>query len=179
MILCCALLSACGENPVQDAEELRSEYRAYNNTELHYTASFSPTDAVSDFELQFSGSPEGGTVHVLAPESVEGLSMEIREDGGALICDGAVLDAGTYGSSGLSPVGAGPLVFSLWQTGYLSECRYETLDGRETVAFLLSDGEGVTLTSWMDRETHLPVRCEAAKNGQVILTLLFQEAKFY
>ncbi|MBQ4322012.1 MAG: hypothetical protein IJC35_07210 [Oscillospiraceae bacterium] len=131
--------------------------------------------AVMEYTLHYAGNGTEGTAEVLAPESVAGLLLEIREEDGTLICGDISLETGRNGAAGITPAGICPVLWSILTEGYAAQCRYETRDDAETLAVLLEGEEGLFLEVWFDKETLHPVYCTVMENGVQALSCTFEE----
>lgn len=90
--------------------------------EVNITARVSSTleGRAGEYELACRYTPEGGSVEVLAPEEIAGVSVSFGADGGELTFDGIVLDVPAR--SGVSPLNALPELVNALRDGQTDVC---------------------------------------------------------
>lgn len=177
MISLCLLLSACshsGMSADKMAKEIRSEILDAGNIRMTLNITADYGDNVYDFKLHFEGGTDGGTLTVLEPETIAGLTAVFTADGLTFQYDGASLDTGELNESGLSPIGSLPAMLTQWCEGYISQSTYETMDGLSCTAVSFSVSDDTQLRTWFDCETYLPVRSELTSSGSVVIFCEFE-----
>ena len=166
MSLC--LLCACGgkeSEPIQAPMDFRRELLTRGGCAMELEARAESGNLVWELTLDCSLDPTGkGSVTVLAPESIAGVTALVDEAAGGLRYGDLALGLGLLPGTELAPAAApGKLVRAWAQTwiasageeGPGSMARYE--DGRFTVS------------TWFD-ENRVPLRAELAVDGKLCFT---------
>lgn len=127
-------------------------------------------DKITAFSLDCTADSMG-TLHfvVTAPETLSGISGEIRQGEGKLLFDKTALAFPLLADGELSPVSAPWIFLNTLRSGYLKsvgregDCLHLTIDDsyRE---------DALQLDIWTSAES-VPVRCEILHNGSRILSL--------
>ena len=105
-------------------------------------------------------------MEVLEPELIRGVKARVSADGTKLVYDSVSVDTGGDGGTGLSPMGALPLLLRALRTGALDSVWKE--DGCPAVRLVPEDGIGVTVLFDGDMT---PTCAEIDREGQAVLFL--------
>ena len=172
LILCVLPSCSVGEGQ-SDAERIREKYSACGGVKMNMTLTADYGERVYEFKARFSGTGKSGTLEILAPENIKGLTVAFTEEGGRLEADGVSFDTGALFGNGLSPAEAAPLMLSAWESGYAFERASETVSGEAAAALTFDLDNGAILKTWFDRKTLLPIKAEISENGYTVLTAVF------
>ena len=161
------LLSGCGSG-----SETKKAYESFSK-ELSASDSLSFTAAVraeyehktAKFSLSYTENADGGTVTVLSPELIAGVSAHVSPGSTSLEYDGVLLDTGDLNDFGLSPMSALPVLVQAMKAGFMDSFWEE--DGK-TVYQLIPD-DNLICTVWFNSEDMLPVRAEMISDGRVTI----------
>ena len=103
----------------------------------------------------------GGTVTVLAPESIAGISAQLEPESDSLSYDGLTLALGTLPGTELAPAAAPGRLVRAWARDWIASA------GEEEAGLLACYGEGpLTVRTWFDG-SGVPIRAELAADGQM------------
>ena len=187
MVVLCLLLSACGggEAEAQNADELalaiRTEYLAMEGCTARMEITADYGDRVYGFTLDLSYTREGETtLTVVAPEEVAGVTARLSGEAAYLEYDGVSLETGPLDESGLSPVGAIPVLLRGAREGFIAESALDTVGEQECLRMTCRDpeappGEGMELSLWFDAATHGLVRGEILSDGFRVIDCVFTD----
>ncbi len=127
-ILPLLFLLGCGQ-PSQSANQRGVELRAGYLSAQTITAQCDLTAdygaRVYDFSFDVSYTAEMTTLVITQPELLQGLSVEVGEEGSTILCDGMLMETGELSWDGLTPVTAIPVLLDQLQTGYVQRCSVE------------------------------------------------------
>ena len=122
-------------------------------------------DRSCGFTRRCSEDEAGGcTVEVLEPELIRGVRARMSADGTRLLYDGVSVDTGDDGGTGLSPMGALPLLLRALRGGALDSAWTE--NGNCAVRLVPVDGVGVTVLFDGDMAPDL---AEIDRDGKTVL----------
>lgn len=183
MMTLALVLSACGGEQRNEAEELMLETRSRY---LEMTACTGRMDLtadygrrVYDFGVDFSWAKDGETALTLtAPENVAGATARINKGETALEFGGTMLETGPLDSAGLTPIDALPALLNYAREGFLAECVLEDWDGSALLHVVCRDpekapGEGVEAQLWFVPETCALRRAEISEDGVTVVQAEF------
>lgn len=156
------------------ALEIRTEYISATRLDMTLRVTADYGDRVYEYGLKYVGDASSGTLEIRSPESIAGLTATVTADGATLQYDGAILDTGLL-DGGLSPMQAVPLLLSEWQSGYITDCYFETFGDTESLAVSTQITDSETQKVWFDVETHLPVRAEIFSEGSMVISCDFED----
>ena len=108
-------LSACGGSGSDALAPLREELGTAQEVSVTARVSSTLEGRLGEYELTCRYTPEGGSVEVLSPEEIAGVSVSFGVDGGELTFDGIVLDVPSR--SGVSPLNALPELLNALRDG--------------------------------------------------------------
>ncbi len=168
MMLILCLLCACsggGNDPLQTPMDFRTTLLGRGGCAFELEAQADTGELVWALTLACELDPEGrGTVTVLAPESIAGISAVTREDGDALCYEDLALGLGTLPGTELSPAQAPGRLVRAWTGAWIASA------GAEAESPLACYEEGdLGVRTWFDAEGR-PTRAELAVDGQVFFT---------
>ena len=169
------LLSSCAAKDLSEsaAQSVRRIFSEAESVRMNMTLNADYGEKGYEFKVRWTGTEEKGTLEVLFPESIAGVTAVLDEKGGRLRYDGASFETGGLFGDGLSPAEAPPRMLGAWKSGYAVERSEESVDGERTAALTYDLPGGGRLKTWFDRETLLPVRAEIIENGFAVLTAEF------
>ncbi|MBR7082154.1 MAG: hypothetical protein IKI49_05590 [Oscillospiraceae bacterium] len=175
--LFCAALCACSSKAALSKDAIAREYAELSSLTLRADVTADCGDRVFEYGMKYEGSPEGGTITVVSPDSIAGLRVNTDFSSGeaALLYDGAELMAGELDSDGLTAVSAIPAMLDRWKNGYVTEASGELLGGSKYTALTYPISGETTLKTWFDPDTLLPYRAEIAVSGKTVIFCEFQD----
>lgn len=165
--LLCTLLTSCGKEKSADdlAVEIQESFKDSATITMNAAIKADYGDRVYDFSVKYTGSDTGGTIEILSPEEISGISAKIDENGITLMYDDAEIFTGNLDADGLSPVDSIPMVIDAWKNGLITETYIEGDDIK--VTYRISDTTNLKTT--FDKETFLPISVEIMSNGFAVL----------
>ncbi len=167
LLILALLLGGCESKNEALFRAFSEELRARSDVELTALVRAEFDDRSCSFTLRCAEDGSGGcTVEVLEPELIRGVRARMSADGTKLVYDGVSVDTGDDGGTGLSPMGALPLLLRALREGALEEVWRE--DGRLAVRLVPEDGVGVTVL--FDGDTR-PCYAEIDHEGKTALFL--------
>ena len=125
-----------------------------------------------EFTLRYAGTPSGGTLTVLAPEEIAGVTARIAAGSYSVEYDGLSLELGDL-SGRIGPVNAFALLLREYAAGYVTAL--SSSQGELAVTTQMDDD--TSQTTWFDEQTLLPLRAEIVRLGRQILTIEFTKEK--
>ena len=168
MMLILCLLCACaggGNDPLQTPMDYRAALLTHGGCAFTLEARVDAGDLLWELTLACELDAEGnGTVTVLAPESIAGISAVCEDGGESLRYEDLALGLGTLPGTELAPVQAPSRLVQAWAEAWIASAGPEE-DG--TLA-CYEDGS-LSVRSCFDA-AGLPVRAELAVDGQVTFT---------
>jgi len=172
MMLCLCLLCACagGSNdPLQAALDYRTELLGHGGCAFELEAQADTGELVWALTLACELDPAGnGTVTVLAPESIAGISAVCEDGGASLRYEDLTLGLGTLPGTELSPAQAPGRLVRAWAQAWIDSAGAE----QDGILACFEDGDLTVLTRF--DAAGLPTRAELAVNGQVRFTAEIQ-----
>lgn len=175
ILLSCLLLAGCSQNidEIERGIALRGRLlkAASCSFEVKITADYG--DNLYEFAMSCQGDNQGNLrFAVTEPQSIGGITGEIRGEKGSLTFDDTVLPFELMADDQVTPVSAPWIVYKTLLGGYItSGCTEEeglrlTIDDRY-------EEEALTLDIWLDPDD-LPKRAEILYKGRRILTVSIQ-----
>ena len=135
------------------------------------------SDRIYTFQVGCSADPDGNiSFRVLSPDSISGITGEIRAEGGFLTFDGEMLAFPLLADGEVSPVSAPWLLIHTLRSGYLSGAG---MDG-EYLQMVLNDSyeeDALQVDVWLN-ELDQPVRADILWQGRRILAITIEEFAF-
>lgn len=164
LLLCCLLLSACGDRSEEERYAEFAQSVAEADT-LSFEAGLRAEyeDRTLEFRLRCERDGEGCTVSVLAPETMAGIRARLTEGSSTLAYEGLVIDTGDLDAYGLTPVNALPRLLETMAGGHLESCWTEA--GQD--AFQLIADDHLSATVYFEPETMTPQEAELLSDGHL------------
>ena len=169
-------LCSCGvgQTAEEKALELQEEYAAWDTLTITADVTADYGDRVYDFKLRYTGNDTEGTIEVLEPEAIAGLTATVSPDGSSLSFDGAELSLGELSSDGLSPMDCLPMMIEQWSKGFVDRAETDSINGTDTLAVTYTVSENEYLITWFEADTNLPVRAEIYFDGSMVICCEFE-----
>ena len=145
LLLVCALtLTGCGKQNEARFNAFSEALRERNDLVMTAQVRAVYDDRECSFTLRYAETTDGGcTVEVLEPELIRGVKAHMNADGTKLIYDSVAVDTGDDGGTGLSPMGALPLLSRTLRNGSVEAVWKE--DGGLGVQLVPEDNVGVSV----------------------------------
>lgn len=165
MMLLLCLLCACagGENEgLQTPMEHRAALLAKGGCSFELDAEAEAGERLWSLTLACELDAEGGgTVTVLAPESIAGIAAVLDGDTGRLRYEDLALGLGTLPGTELAPAAAPGRLVRAWARDWIASAG----DDADSLLAVYEDG-AATVRTWFDAEG-VPLRAELAQDGRV------------
>lgn len=177
--LCIALLVSCSAGvPLSETvREIQDSYCSAGKISGITALSANYGEKVYDYRISFEISPSGGTLEILEPEEISGVTARISDGGATLSFDGAEVYAGEILPDDISPVSAVSVMADIWKNGLSTESVRESFDGTDCAAVSFRVSDDVFLRTWFDLETHLPLQAEFVYSGYSVITCSFDNVR--
>ncbi len=112
------LLSGCGSRDEARFDAFSEELRSRGDVVMTAEVRAEQEDNTCTFTLRYAESTDGGCiVEVVEPELIRGVKARMNADGTKLVYDSVAVDTGDDGGTGLSPMGALPLLVLVVRQG--------------------------------------------------------------
>ncbi|MBQ3482328.1 MAG: hypothetical protein IJH48_08445 [Oscillospiraceae bacterium] len=160
------LLSGCGSKSESLFRAFSEDLRERRDLAVTAQVRAEYDDRSCSFTLRCAEDADGCTVEVLEPELIRGVKARMSADGTQLVYDSVSVDTGDDGGTGLSPMGALPLLLRALRGGALDSVWKE--DGNCAVRLIPEDGIGVTVLFDADM---CPEHAEIDRGGKTVLFL--------
>lgn len=157
-------LCGCKNRNEERFEAFAAELRESGSLDVTAELRVEYGESTSSFTLRCTDEDGGYCVEVLEPELIRGVRAHLRGGGTTLSFDGAEIDAGDDGGTGLTPMGALPLLARALREGWVDSVWKE--DGGLAVKLIPSDA--VSVTVYFDADMR-PLRAELAHDGAVVV----------
>lgn len=176
MMTFCITLCSCeaGQTIEEKAAKIQAEYATWEQLDITAHISADYGDRVYDFKLQFTGNETEGTVKVLSPEEIAGLTAELTPDSSYLIFDGAELSLGALTADGLSPMSCLPMMLGQWSGGYIDNAETASVNGADALSVSFTVSDNIYLITWFELSTSLPLKAELYLDGSMIISCEFE-----
>ena len=178
LMISLVFLAACGGNTAErstetHATELQRQWREMTacSCRLALTADYGQRVFSCELDAAYD-QVTGGTLTVIEPELLRGVSARIAPEGLTLNYDGTSLETGPLTDEGLSPLEAAPTLFRLVARGNLAAWAED--DGVLHLTFRdfgAEPGLGLEAAVTFDAETDVPLEGRLSWNGAEILRL--------
>ncbi len=164
LLIMCLLLGGCGGREFSEAQEQLSQ-RLGAVEALSFTANVRAEyeNKTARFTLGYSEDSEGGSVTVLAPQLIAGVTARVKPDGTSLEYEGISLGTGDLDDYGLSPMSALPMLLQALKTGALDSGWTE---GDYTV-MQIDSTDTLSCTVWLQPDSLTPCQAELISDGRV------------
>ena len=126
-------------------------------------------DRVFDYGLTFEGDEKDAVITVTAPENIKGFVVKIADGKTKTEFDGVSLYMGEIAELSETPACAAAMLVGAWKSGYITNCKYEKMNGVDTVAVTISPDDTREVRTWFDRETNQPLYCELMSDGKTVI----------
>ena len=164
-MLTLCLLCACGgktNDPLQAPMDYRTDLLANGGCAFELDARVETGDRLWELSLDCELDANGdGTVKVLAPESIAGITAVTEGGTGSLRYDGVSLGLGTLPGTELAPAAAPGRLVRAWARDWIASAG----PAEDALLACYEDGP-VTVRPWFDAE-RVPLRAELAIDGTV------------
>ena len=165
LLVCAMTLTGCGKQNEARFNAFSEALRERNDLVMTAQVRAVYDDRECSFTLRYAETTDGGcTVEVLEPELIRGVKAHMNADGTKLIYDSVAVDTGDDGGTGLSPMGALPLLCRALRNGSVEAVWKE--DGALGVQLVPEDDVGVTVL--FDAEMK-PSHAEIDREGVTVL----------
>ena len=159
------LLSGCGSRDEARFDAFSEELRSRGDLVMTAEVRAEQEDSTCTFTLRYAESTDGGCiVEVVEPELIRGVKARMNADGTKLVYDSVAVDTGDDGGTGLSPMGALPLLVRALRQGSVDSVWQE---GGELAGKLVPEDD-VDVTVLFDGEMQ-PTCAEIAHKGKTVL----------
>ena len=176
---CIVLLTSCsaGKHFSETVREIQNDYNSADKISGAMSLSANYGEKVYDYRISFDLSENGGTLEILEPEEISGVIATVSDGGATLSFDGAEVYSGEILPDGLSPLSAIPVITNAWRTGLVIESVKESIDGTGCASITFRISDDVSLRTWFEIETHLPLYAELVYNGYSVITCSFDNVR--
>ena len=159
------LLSGCGSRDEARFDAFSEELRSRGDVVMTAEVRAEQEDNTCTFTLRYAESTDGGCiVEVVEPELIRGVKARINADGTKLVYDSVAVDTGDDGGTGLSPMGALPLLVRALRQGSVDSLWKES--GELAVRLVPEDDVDVTVLFDSEMKPHY---AEIAHEGKAVL----------
>lgn len=159
------LLSGCGSRDEARFDAFAEELRSRGDVVMTAEVRAEQEDNTCTFTLHYAESTDGGCiVEVVEPELIRGVKARMNADGTKLVYDSVAIDTGDESGTGLSPMGALPLLVRALRQGSVDSLWKE---GGELAVKLVPEDD-VDVTVLFDSEMK-PTYAEIAHEGKAVL----------
>ncbi|MBR0039994.1 MAG: hypothetical protein IJP64_01290 [Oscillospiraceae bacterium] len=174
LLILCLLLGGCANKNEALFRSFSSELRGRNDLTATAEVRAEDDEKSCRFTLRYTEDGEGGcTVEVLDPALIRGVKARMSADGTKLVYEDVAVDTGSDGGSGLSPMGALPLLMRALRDGALDSAWKES----GNLAVSLRPEDGVELTVLFDAGMK-PDYAEITHEGKAVLFIEIGESNF-
>lgn len=178
-IMLCFTLCACtgsSDDISENVLDIRAKCIGAESFDMIFKLTAESGDRLYSFKLHYTGTDENGTVEVIEPDNISGLTIKIKDGRAELSYDSIVFDIGKLFGDVASPLEVIPLLIDAWKNERVSSS-YAEKDERELLTVMeTSVGAESLQKTWFDSEL-LPVRAEINVDGERVIYCEFEEAK--
>lgn len=159
------LLSGCGRKDEARFDAFAAELRERGDLVITAEVRAEQEDSTCSFTLRYADGADGGcVVEVIEPELIRGVRARVSADGTKIVYDSVAVDTGDDGGTGLSPMGALPLLVRALRNGSPDSVWKESGE----LAVRLVPEDDVDVTVLFDAEM-TPQYAEIAHDGKAVL----------
>lgn len=180
LLLCLSLLlTGCGKGNEGLEGAMSFRDKLLEASECIFTAVITADygDEVHTFTMDTTTNAQGDlSFTVIQPESISGITGEIRQSGARLTFDDTALAFPLLADGQLSPVSAPWVMMQALRSGYISCVGREGPHWRVTVMDSYED-DALTLDVWMD-EHWIPIQGQILFKNETILTIEVEDFTF-
>lgn len=178
LLVFCLALSGCAavESPLQPAVNFRSALVSAGGCTFVAEIRADFGDYICDFALEAEVGENARThLRVRSPETIEGITATVCDDGATIDFDGLALEFGLLVAGQLSPLAAPALAAACWMNGYIVSGG--TQEGVYHVSYRKNlDGKEILADTWLKKD--VPICVELCYNNQRILQMVISDFKF-
>lgn len=162
----CLLLTACGGSSAAKTAYDRFSKELNAAERISFTANVRAEyeHKTARFALSYTEDESGGTVTVIAPELISGISAKVLRGSTRLEYGEVSLDTGSLDEHGLSPMSAMPVMIQALRDGHLES--FWTEDGKTVLQLTPSDD--YICTVWFG-DGMKPLHAELQSDGRVVI----------
>lgn len=171
-MLLAVFLTGCtgAEEEIRRCMELRAELLAAQGCSFDAEVTADYGDKLYTFKMICSADSRGNlSFTVSAPESIEGVTGTVSDDGGALTFDDAALQFDLMADDQVSPVSAPWILLKTLRGGYLTSAASED----DLIHLTINDSyeeDALQVDVWLNG-SDIPVRADILYDGRRILSL--------
>lgn len=172
LIIPCLVLTACGTGSFSSKRQQLSERLDAVET-LNFTASIRAeyTEKTARFTLSYYEDSDGGSVEVVSPSLIAGVTANILPDGTSLEYNGVCLATGALDEYGLSPMSSLPLLVQALKSGSMNSAWAEG----DCLVMELQSTDNLSCTVWFEPATMEPQSAELVSDGRVRVFMEFSD----
>ncbi len=173
----CLVLSACSApaGAEEKASEIRVKYVGEETSSVSALVRADYGERQYEYELKYTGDENTGIIEVMSPESIAGFKINIEDGKVNTSFDDIVLYMGEISSLDITPACALPTILGSWKSGYITNSKYENLDGENTVAVTVCVDDETETRTWFESETLEPIKSEIINEGRTVVFLEFEK----
>ena len=164
--------SGCAGSTEDTALLMRTKYLECTNVQAQISIRADYGQSVYDFAVEYTGNSQTGTVTVIQPESIAGVTAAVTDSGCSLEFDGVEFTTGEI-AGGIRPAGAPGMLLNQWAEGYITSSCRQKLSGTDTLCVTTKQSDSISQTTWFDSETLTPLESEIYSGGQMIIKCVF------
>ncbi len=157
-------LCGCKNRNEERFEAFADALRARDDVSLTAVVRVEYPESTSSFTLRCADEGGGYCVEVLEPELIRGVRAHLRKGETTLSFEGVEIDAGDDGGTGLTPMGALPLLLGALRDGWVDSVWKED----SGLAVKLIPQDEVSVTVFFDADMD-PLRAELAHGGSTVV----------
>lgn len=156
------------------AQEIRVNYLGQETVNISALIKADYGERLYEYKVKYTGNENTGIIDVLSPESIAGFKVNITEGKVNTSFDDITLYMGETGELDITPACAIPTILGSWKNGYITNSKYENLDGTGTVAVTICVDDETETRTWFDKETLLPIVSEIITGGKTVVFVTFE-----
>lgn len=169
IFVCLFLFCGCSAETEDLQQIILTELSSIDSFELAMDITADYGTRVYKYSVLYTGNETAGNLEITAPEDLAGLKAVLESGKTHLIYDGTIFETGALLPEDGSPIDALPLIIKAWKTGYVTDMSPDIRGGQESLVFTYTLSDTLSLRTWFDTVTHLPVYCEVARDGFTVL----------
>ena len=171
------LLSGCsaGSSPESSGQAIRERYENAASFSVVAQVTADYDDTVYEYKVKYAGDDESGTLQVLSPQVIAGLTAFISDGGSSFVFEDAELFSGPVDDEGLTPIGAIPAIIRQWRFGHISDINGENFNGTRVISITNQITDKTILVTYFDRESLLPVESQLSYEGKTRIICTFED----
>lgn len=173
------LLSGCGAQEHDRTVQLQELYGTLQDYTAEIEVDIPRETETLHYTLSLQKDGEEIEAHVLAPDTLKGITARIDDESLSLAYDGVMLDAGTLNPK-VSALTCVPLLFDAFPESYISVRSEENFQEHNALRVSFEtekEGETLLCTMYFSEES-APLYAEIAENGKIIAFVQFTKFAF-